>query len=670
MCKSLIYNLFYILFFLSLWTGCRDEEYVVYSDVQPIDDSGSALSTYTGLYLLNEGNMGSNHCTLDYLDFATATYHRNIYAERNPKSVKELGDVGNDLQTYGDQLWIVVNCSNKVEVCRLNNAQRLGQVNIPNCRHVTFLDGFAYVSSFVGPVSLSAHAQLGRVYKVDTLSLQVVDSVTVGYQPEEMVIVGHQLYVANSGGYLLPHYNNTVSLVDLNNMTEVRQIAVSTNPHRIEADRHGQIWVSTRGDYEQIAPRLYCLSADAEGIYSVTDSLDIAVSDMQLVGDTLWYFGAIWNNQTQSNAVHYGLLDVRSHRPIDNHLFEAQEIGQIETPYGLLVNPVTKDFYLMDAKNYVSSGQLLHFLPDGTFQWKVWTGDIPGHAVLVNGVEAQSDTAAASPIANRYIAAVDEYVPAPGQFVNMLPLYQLGDDDETMAQKCTEALAGRATGQAVTLGSFGGYLTFHFAQPVRNMAHSTDFKVFGNAMAGGSEPGIVQVSVDVNGNGLPDDEWYELQGSADTDSIGLVRYGYSITYHIDSLHDIPWTDIDGLQGVVPRNAYHKQEYFPLWLSSPITLKGTLLPPNGYNSSTTGQHWVLQSLRYGYVDNVPNTDVEGNSFDLDWAVYPVTRTPVHLSHADFIRVYCAQRQVCGWLGETSTEICGAEMITPSLLPEGR
>jgi hypothetical protein len=37
----------------------------------------------------------------------------------------------------------------------------------------------------------------------------------------------------------------------------------------------------------------------------------------------------------------------------------------------------------MDAKNYVSSGELLHFNADGTFDWKVKTGDIPGHAAFL-----------------------------------------------------------------------------------------------------------------------------------------------------------------------------------------------------------------------------------------------------------------------------------------------
>ncbi len=259
----------------------------------------------------------------------------------------------------------------------------------------------------------------------------------------------------------------------------------------------------------------------------------------------------------------------------------------------------------------------------------------------------------------KYILAVDEYVPAPGQFVNTLPEATADDTPETMAAKCTERLAGGA-GQMVTLGAYGGYITFHFDHPVANIPGQNDFAVWGNANANGAEPGIIMVSQDTNGNGLPDDVWYELAGSADTDSVGLVTYGYTLTYtRQGDLHDVPWTDNLGGSGSVLRNGFHKQEYFPLWLGNELTVSGTLLPANARNTSGTSQNWVLSALRYGYADNVPNADSLANCFNLEWAVEPLTRQAVRLTHADFIRVYTALNQVCGWLGETSTEITGAE-----------
>lgn len=260
---------------------------------------------------------------------------------------------------------------------------------------------------------------------------------------------------------------------------------------------------------------------------------------------------------------------------------------------------------------------------------------------------------------SEFIQAVDEYVPAPGQFINTIPVADDTDTPQTMAAKCTERLANNA-GQMVSLGAYGGYITFHFDHPIVNLPGQTDLAIYGNANVGGSEPAIVMVSQDTNGNGLPDDTWYELSGSADVDSVGKVIYGYQITYtRQGDLQDVAWKDNQGHSGVVPRNNYHKQEYFPLWMGDELTFSGTLLPNNGVNTKPKGQNWVLSALRYGYVDNKPNTDEEGNFFNLDWAVDPVSRQSVQLSHADFFRVYTALNQVCGWLGETSSEVTGAE-----------
>ena len=56
---------------------------------------------------------------------------------------------------------------------------------------------------------------------------------------------------------------------------------------------------------------------------------------------------------------------------------------------------------------------------------------------------------------SEYIQAVDEYRPAPGQYVNDIPEYEEGDTEATMIQKCTERLANNNR-ELVALGAFGG----------------------------------------------------------------------------------------------------------------------------------------------------------------------------------------------------------------------
>ena len=372
-----------------LLSSCRNDVMVV--PMEDINTGGKTTkSDIIGMYLLKEGNMGSNKATLDYLDLSandsTVHYLRNIYSERNPNTVMMLGDVGNDCQIYGSRLWLVINCSNKVEVARASDAVRIGKVNIPNCRYVTFKDGFAYVSSYVGTQYGGSDSPLGSVYKVDTLTLEKVDSCAVGYQPEEMAIIGNKLYVANSGGYqgmTGQGYESTVSVVDLTTMRETDRIHVAANLHHVKADHYGQLWVTARGDYMDETSTIWWLQQNAEGKMVVGGHLDQSVSDLCIVGDSLYFYGSQWSEVTMKNTVTYGIINVQSHQMISTNLSDAPEISNIRMPYGIIVNPLQRDFYLMDAKNYVSSGELLHFLPDGTFDWKVKTGDIPAHATFI-----------------------------------------------------------------------------------------------------------------------------------------------------------------------------------------------------------------------------------------------------------------------------------------------
>ena len=38
--------------------------------------------------------------------------------------------------------------------------------------------------------------------------------------------------------------------------------------------------------------------------------------------------------------------------------------------------------------------------------------------------------------------------------------------------------------------------------------------------------------------------------------------------------------------------------------------------------------------------------------------------MYLPGVNFVKVYTALNQVCGWIGETSTEVCGAEDLHPT------
>lgn len=364
-------------------TSCREDELVVPTEYDIVGDEAPS-SSVRGFYLVNEGNMGSNKCTLDYYDYMTGLYARNFYAERNPSVIKELGDVGNDIGIYGSKLYVTVNCSHKVEVMDARTGIRIGQIDIPNCRYVRFRRGKAYVSSYVGPVMIDPNAPKGAVYEVDTTSLAVTRKVTVGYQPEEMEIVDDYMYVANSGGYRAPNYDNTVSVIEMIDFKQVQQIPVGINLHRLKKDRYGKLWVTSRGDYQTRPSRLYVLQKKrGYNRMTVTDTLDIACSNMAFRGDSLFYYSTEWNNFTQSNTITYGIVDVRTKERVSDNFITDGTDKDITIPYGIAIHPETGDIFVTDAKNYVSSGTLYCFDRRGRRKWSVRTGDIPAHIAFL-----------------------------------------------------------------------------------------------------------------------------------------------------------------------------------------------------------------------------------------------------------------------------------------------
>lgn len=375
--------LIYFLPLLLAITSCREDELVVPTEFDIVGDE-DVTSPVRGFYLLNEGNMGSNKCTLDFYDYHTGLYARNFYSERNPSVIKELGDVGNDIAIYGSKLYVVVNCSHKVEVLDAHTGIRLGQVDIPNCRYVRFHRGKAYVSAYVGPVLIDPDAPRGAVFEVDTTSLAITRKVTVGYQPEEMEIIDDYMYVANSGGYRAPNYDNTLSVVQMIDFKQVEQIPVDINLHRVRQDQYKQLWVTSRGDYNSRPSRLFVLQKRrGRNQMEVVDTLDVPVSDMAIHGDSLYYFATNWSNYTQKNTISYGIIDIRTHQVVSDNFITDGTDKDITIPYGIAIHPLTGEIFVTDAKNYVSSGTLYCFTPDGRRKWSVRTGDIPAHITFL-----------------------------------------------------------------------------------------------------------------------------------------------------------------------------------------------------------------------------------------------------------------------------------------------
>lgn len=265
-----------------------------------------------------------------------------------------------------------------------------------------------------------------------------------------------------------------------------------------------------------------------------------------------------------------------------------------------------------------------------------------------------------------FLNKVYEYLPAPGQFVNETKTGGFTGNEKTMEDAIAYAEKRLKAVQYVSLGGFGGYIIVGFDHSIENKGNyqGYDFAISGNQFPGSSEPGIVWVMQDTNGNGEPDDEWYELRGSETGKSETIQEY--SVTYYRPEAHTaVPWSDNQGKSGAVKYlGAFHNQaSYYPIWMSeSSYTLRGTCLKLRNDQNIHTG-NWYNGEYDWGYADNFgkdhlegenPNADPAGVHFAIKNAMN-VDGSDANLRYIDFIKVQTGVNGQSGQLGEISTEV---------------
>ena len=337
------------------------------------------------VFLLNEGQMGSNNATLDFIRVSDGNYVTGAFKKMNPDVGAGLGDVGNDLGVHGDELWIVVNNSGIVEVVSAKDETEIAAIAVPTPRSIAFDDTYAYVTSWAGAYATGSYDEnwnyvirysknpKGQVYRIDLKTKKVVGNVEVGYQPEGVAYSDGKLYVANSGGIssqLPPNYSydNTVSIIDTKTFKVTQTEEVEVNLKNVYSDGRGNIYVTTLGDYWSVHSGLYIIRTKAgNSISKVADYVSVST----ISGDTVFCIGT--DSEFDWSAAHvYKAWSVR-----DGNRSDVSLNVTATALYGLFALDADT-FLVTDAGDYFNPGTVACY-DKGAKRWSVTAGVCPGH---------------------------------------------------------------------------------------------------------------------------------------------------------------------------------------------------------------------------------------------------------------------------------------------------
>lgn len=353
--KTFHYNLKTLLIaaiaVLTISSCSKDEEYVPLPEVR------------SGFYILNEGGFNSNNASLSYYNLENGSVVNGFFAQKNGRG---LGDTGNDIQIYGSKMYIVVNASNTVEVVDAKTVKSIKQISFVDAdkkigrqpRSIVFNKNKAFVSSFDGTVAV-----------IDTASLNIEKYITVGRSPDGMAIANNKIYVANSGGLDYPNYDKTVSVIDLNTLTETKKIEVVLNPGAVTATADGRIYVKSGGNYADIKPSLTIIDSKTDMVKS---SKEFSGGAMTIVGDKAYFLKA-------KGIIEYDLKTDAITK--ENVITDGTEI---KISYGLNYDKVNEQFLVCDAQSYSGTGVVMCFSKEGKLLYKVDAGVLPNNVVFLN----------------------------------------------------------------------------------------------------------------------------------------------------------------------------------------------------------------------------------------------------------------------------------------------
>ncbi len=343
------YNLYRVSVIISMFTlvlayliSCKPEPIV------PVEEYNEG----NGVFICNEGNFTYGNASLSFYNSDSSEVKNQIFYNANSFP---LGDVVQSMSIYDNKAFIVVNNSGKIMVINSDDFSHIATITgLTSPRYIEFINPTkAYVSDLYSPyitiVNPSTHDISGEIF--------------VGNGTEQMVNIGGFVYVTGWS------YNNKVYKINSQTDQLVDSIEVAKQPNSIVADNEKRIWVLSDGGYQgtplgQDTAALTCINTELFTIEKEFrfSSLETSPTELHInkYGNMLFYINGSWGGSVGNQSGIYRMYTGAETLPTDALIPEGNQLF-----YGLGVDPENSDIYVSDAIDYIQKGIVFRYNSEG-----------------------------------------------------------------------------------------------------------------------------------------------------------------------------------------------------------------------------------------------------------------------------------------------------------------
>jgi len=275
----------------------------------------------------------------------------SLFEEANGRP---LGDVPNSMTIAGEKAYIVVNNSGKIEV-----------VNKSTVASIATISGLKSPRNFA--VVSSANAYVTSIYSDSVTVINLADNTISGYinlrrTSESIIVSNNKAFVSNWVG------GNEIMVIDVLTNKVTDSITVGMEPESMVIDRNNTLWVLCNGGWERnnFAELIQISTSSNEVIKKLIFPSKLASPTSLTIngaGDALFYL----ENGVNKVQLAFPILPTAPLIPQSDRTF-----------YKLGIDPVENYIIVTDAIDYKQQGFVLLYLPDGTSFSSSYAGIIPG----------------------------------------------------------------------------------------------------------------------------------------------------------------------------------------------------------------------------------------------------------------------------------------------------
>jgi hypothetical protein len=344
--------------------------------------SGSVVfaQNYTdGIFVLNEGNAGTNGATVSFIKNNTVT--NDIYGAANDNA--PLGDTGQSFSIYGDYAYIVLNLSHKLEIVNKYTLAHVASIEtgLENPRYMAFSNGKGFITNW-GDGAVTTDDYVAVINLTDNT---IETTIPVAEGPERIAENNGKLYVAHQGGF---RFGSSISILNPELLAVEQSVTVGDVPNSM-VFKDGFLYVLSGG-----VP-----------IWSVTPAETFgALSKIDLATNTVL---STVNFPEQHPSNLKAGINNDAYYTIDTGIYKTDiTAGTLtNTPIAILPEQgsygvygmefIDNTLYVADAGNYIAPGHVYVYDPDGTALANYTVGALPnGFYKSASEVMATPDVAA------------------------------------------------------------------------------------------------------------------------------------------------------------------------------------------------------------------------------------------------------------------------------------